>query len=283
MGEVAENIDPAMGDINWTFQGGNPATSTEVNPTVVFQNEGTYEFTLEVKDAGGNILATQTSFVVVKSPPVADFNFTLSGPILVLENTSSPNSDTYSWVFGDGSTSTEMNPTYVYNSNGNYTVTLIANNDCGASTHTVNVNVNTSSNFMLPYNAQSTLTPYDGPFRPGTNFGYNPPWTDISLADIAAGNPLLNIKGVGVKAARPALPGSFVDEFGYEFNIPNYEHYDNLTVLQLDAHTDLRPEYEGTPYNHACAVFDASQNTNLIQVGIRSMDKSEKHIRPLDN
>jgi agmatinase len=31
----------------------------------------------------------------------------------------------------------------------------------------------------------------------------------------------------------------------------------------------------GTPYNHACALYDASKNTNLIQVGIRSMDKSE--------
>lgn len=55
-----------------------------------------------------------------------------------------------------------------------------------------------------------------------------------------------------------------------------YEKYKNLTVLQLDAHADLRPTYNGTPYNHACAVFDASQHTNLIQVGIRSMDISEK-------
>jgi len=55
-----------------------------------------------------------------------------------------------------------------------------------------------------------------------------------------------------------------------------YEKYGKLTVLQLDAHTDLRPVYEGTPYNHACALYDASQNTNLIQVGIRSMDTSEK-------
>ena len=55
-----------------------------------------------------------------------------------------------------------------------------------------------------------------------------------------------------------------------------YEHYDNLTVLQLDAHADLRPTYMGTPYNHACALYDASQNTNLIQLGIRSMDISEK-------
>jgi len=55
-----------------------------------------------------------------------------------------------------------------------------------------------------------------------------------------------------------------------------YEHYENLTVLQLDAHADLRPEYNGTPYNHACAVHAASQNCNLIQVGIRSVDISEK-------
>jgi len=62
-----------------------------------------------------------------------------------------------------------------------------------------------------------------------------------------------------------------------------YEKYDDLTVLQLDAHTDLRPSYEGSPYNHACAVYDASQHTNLIQVGIRSMDSTEKEYLNRDN
>ncbi len=54
------------------------------------------------------------------------------------------------------------------------------------------------------------------------------------------------------------------------------EHYKDLTVLQLDAHADLRESYNGSKYNHACALHDARKNTNLIQVGIRSMDKSEK-------
>ncbi|PID68300.1 MAG: agmatinase [Flavobacteriia bacterium] len=76
----------------------------------------------------------------------------------------------------------------------------------------------------------------------------------------------------------------FVTLFGGEHSISigaikaHYEHYDNLTVLQIDAHADLRKTYLGSPYNHACAVYDASQNTNLIQVGIRSMDKSEVSI-----
>ncbi|MDA8900828.1 agmatinase [Flavobacteriaceae bacterium] len=52
--------------------------------------------------------------------------------------------------------------------------------------------------------------------------------------------------------------------------------FQNLTVVHIDAHADLRKEYEGTPYNHACAVHEASQKTNLIQIAIRSMDAIEK-------
>ncbi len=54
------------------------------------------------------------------------------------------------------------------------------------------------------------------------------------------------------------------------------EAWDDLTVLQIDAHADLRPEYEGSACNHACALHWASKHTNLLQVGIRSMDISEK-------
>ena len=58
------------------------------------------------------------------------------------------------------------------------------------------------------------------------------------------------------------------------------EEYHNLTVLQLDAHTDLRPEYHGSKNNHACAVFEANQKHKLVQVGIRSMDAEEKQYLP---
>ena len=54
------------------------------------------------------------------------------------------------------------------------------------------------------------------------------------------------------------------------------EKYPGMTVLQLDAHADLRPNYLGSEFNHACAMHRASQHLNLVQVGIRSMDVSEK-------
>lgn len=51
--------------------------------------------------------------------------------------------------------------------------------------------------------------------------------------------------------------------------------YKDLTILQLDAHADLRPEYEGSPLNHACAMARAVEYAPIVQVGIRSMSKDE--------
>jgi agmatinase len=53
------------------------------------------------------------------------------------------------------------------------------------------------------------------------------------------------------------------------------EYYDNLSVLQLDAHADLRQEYEGSEYNHACAMARAREYSQIVQVGIRSMSAGE--------
>ncbi len=53
------------------------------------------------------------------------------------------------------------------------------------------------------------------------------------------------------------------------------EAYDDLTVLQFDAHTDLRQEYEGSRYNHACVMARTLELCPFVQVGIRSMDVEE--------
>jgi agmatinase len=52
--------------------------------------------------------------------------------------------------------------------------------------------------------------------------------------------------------------------------------YKKLTVLQLDAHTDLRQEYHGSKYNHACVMARARELCPIVQVGIRSMEAGEK-------
>lgn len=52
--------------------------------------------------------------------------------------------------------------------------------------------------------------------------------------------------------------------------------FNNLSVLQLDAHTDLRETYEGSRLNHACAMARARELAPVVQVGIRSMSAEER-------
>jgi agmatinase len=51
--------------------------------------------------------------------------------------------------------------------------------------------------------------------------------------------------------------------------------YKNITVLQLDAHADLREHYHGSKCNHACVMARAKELASIVQVGIRSADADE--------
>lgn len=105
----------------------------------------------------------------------------------------------------------------------------------------------------------------------------------VFLADAITENssPEAMVQAVHATTKSYIKKNKFVTLFGGEHSISIgtirafNESFENLTVLHIDAHADLRPSYEGTTCNHACAVHEASQTTNLIQVGIRSMDQIE--------
>ncbi|MBU1627063.1 agmatinase [bacterium] len=54
------------------------------------------------------------------------------------------------------------------------------------------------------------------------------------------------------------------------------KHFKNITCVSLDAHSDLREEYLGDKFSHACVMRRISEIRNPILFGIRSMDKSEQ-------
>jgi agmatinase len=54
--------------------------------------------------------------------------------------------------------------------------------------------------------------------------------------------------------------------------------YRGLSVLQIDAHADLRDEYMGTRFNHACAMRRTLEHAPLTQVGIRSLSTEEAEV-----
>lgn len=53
------------------------------------------------------------------------------------------------------------------------------------------------------------------------------------------------------------------------------EAYPDLTVLYLDAHADLRDEYLGSRWSHACAARRLAERTRVVEVGVRSMSEGE--------
>ena len=79
--------------------------------------------------------------------------------------------------------------------------------------------------------------------------------------------------------------GKFVVTLGGEHTIStapilaHHAKYPNMSVLHFDAHSDLRQEYSGTPFSHACfmaRVADAGfPMKRIVQVGIRAQEKAE--------
>lgn len=53
------------------------------------------------------------------------------------------------------------------------------------------------------------------------------------------------------------------------------EQFSDLSVLQLDAHLDLRSEYEGSPLSHACTMARICELVPAVHLGIRSMSREE--------
>jgi agmatinase len=104
--------------------------------------------------------------------------------------------------------------------------------------------------------------------------------------------PELLLTGAGPEAALRELraafdelldEGKFVIMVGGEHSVsgpPILAHADRasaeLSVLQLDAHSDLRPEYEGTPYSHASVMHRVRERVRIVPVGIRSLTGEER-------
>ena len=137
----------------WTFPGGNPATSTDENPTVTYNASGNYSVTLMVTNANGSNSITMQDFVTVLDEPTSDFTFAEFG-LQVNFTDLSIDADDYSWDFGDGNISTEQNPSHVYAQEGIYTVLLTTTNMCGSTTS--QQTINNYSPVMANFFASST-------------------------------------------------------------------------------------------------------------------------------
>ncbi|MCB9299352.1 MAG: PKD domain-containing protein [Lewinellaceae bacterium] len=111
----------------WAFPGGAPASSTAVDPTVVYASPGQYEVQLTLYSPLGDQTLSRPQAVTVYIRPEPDFDFEVNGLSVSFFNASS-NAASYIWNFDDGQTSQEVNPVHTYSAPGVYEVTLNASN-----------------------------------------------------------------------------------------------------------------------------------------------------------
>ena len=145
--------------MNWLWEFGDGNTSTEPSPSHIYSQDGTYEVCLTATNICGS---TQTCVEVALNcnVPEAGFNSTTDQLVLTIENTSAFEPNSYAWNFGDGNTSTEINPTHSFAQEGTYEVCLIASNGCGSSEYCSMVTVScptTSALFGFEIDALSLV------------------------------------------------------------------------------------------------------------------------------
>ncbi len=212
-------------EISWSFEGGIPASSTEETPTVHFPDSGTFVASLTVNSL--TEVAYDSVYINMSNPePQVSYSFENTG-LSVDFNNQSTGSTNYLWDFGDGEFSSEYSPQHTYPEEGVYIVQLRSTNDCKSVIRSEIVILDFDLT-PITYTANDVPHPYEGPFRPGVNLGYFPPWTDGTLADIAAGNPKKGVRGAGAKTIRPALFEYFLEEFDYDIRVSTFKHYDSL-------------------------------------------------------
>lgn len=151
-GESVHFMDNSTGNItswNWTFEGGNPSSSTEQNPVVTYDKTGSYTVSLTVGDGTTTSTVTREAYVNVEGEaPIAQVGlpqgaylspwvmmFVPTNVPLTFTDESTGNPSQWAWTFQgtDVLSSSEQNPTVTYLEPGNYGLKLEVTNDMGSN------------------------------------------------------------------------------------------------------------------------------------------------------
>lgn len=232
----------------WTFPGGNPGNSSDPDPTVVYQNPGSYDVILIVTNANGEDTLRRTNYITINTTPTTSFSAAVNLRDVIFTNNSS-GANTSNWNFGDGNTSNQMHPTHTYSQDGVYQVTLTSGNGCGTTSQTQTITIVTppvagfsaaNTNGCAPFNvnfvneSSSNTTTWQWTFEdgnPATSTEQNPVVTfdapgvyDVTLVvSNAAGNSTYTRSGYIIVGTTPQT------SFDVNIDLANVEFVNNTT------------------------------------------------------
>jgi PKD repeat protein len=132
VGQQANFVDRSTGSpTSWSWTFGDGGTSTQQNPIHTYAAAGAYTVSLTAKSAAGE--NSTSKVVTIGAPPQADFDFQNAGLTVNFVDRSTGTPTSWSWMFGDGATSTDQNPVHTYAAAGTYTAGLKVTNAAGSN------------------------------------------------------------------------------------------------------------------------------------------------------
>lgn len=150
----------------WDF--GDGTTSTLQNPTHVYTQGGTYLVCLTVTSGCGTNTSCQ-SITLNCALPNSNFSNTNVNLVYSFTDLSTGTPTTWFWTFGDGTTSTQQNPTHTYSNTGTFQVCLVTTNNCGSDTTCRSISV------VCP--------------QPSASFSQTANSLVVAFTDLSTGNP----------------------------------------------------------------------------------------------
>ncbi|MDZ7879407.1 MAG: PKD domain-containing protein [Saprospiraceae bacterium] len=207
----------------WKFDGGEPATSTERTPSIIYRQSGKYDVILEVRNAYGVHKNRKTEYVEVNAAPKANFDWKRdpSNPLSIQFTSKSSGSFTMIWDFGDGSQGFSLNPSHIFPTKKIYRVRLIAVNDCGRDTLFQNIDLSTNE---VDFLAIKQFSASPNPFS-------NELTVEFSLAKTERVSlKLYNVQG---KLINTWLQGTEVPEGVFRRNFPTFNLLSGVYLLQV--------------------------------------------------
>jgi len=159
---------------SWSWNFGDGGTSTQRNPSHTYNTAGTYTVSLNITTAVGPDTETKTNYITVEGGPTAHFSGTPrygQTPLTVqFTDLSEPGTSpitSWSWNFGDGGASSQLDPIHTYNTAGIYTVSLRVTTSVDSDTETKPNYIDAKEPAGLH---SGFVTPEDG--YPSTKFTY---------------------------------------------------------------------------------------------------------------
>ncbi len=125
----------------WTFEGGNPSTSTAQNPVIEYETDGVFDVSLTVSNESGSDTQTFEDYITINTLPQVIISSDVNGNVVAFE-AESTNTTGYLWTVSSiDEEYTISNPEISFPADGVYTVELQSTNECGTVSTTTAINI----------------------------------------------------------------------------------------------------------------------------------------------